>query len=70
MARWQYDPNTGALVDTNATPDDDTLGACGCVDYHMADCPTRTGGSFDSPESIWAAVERQQRRADYYGEDY
>jgi hypothetical protein len=20
---------------------DDTLGACGCTDYHMADCPTR-----------------------------
>ena len=22
--------------------EDDTLGPCGCVDYHMADCPTRT----------------------------
>lgn len=22
--------------------DDETLGACGCTDYHMADCPTRT----------------------------
>lgn len=21
----------------------DTLGPCGCTDYHMADCPTRTG---------------------------
>lgn len=21
----------------------ETLGACGCTDYHMADCPTRTG---------------------------
>lgn len=27
---------------------DDTLGSCGCIDYHMADCPTRTGGSWDS----------------------
>lgn len=23
--------------------DDGTLGPCGCVDYHVADCPTRTG---------------------------
>lgn len=22
---------------------DDTLGPCGCVDYHYADCPTRGG---------------------------
>ena len=31
------------------------LGACGCTDYHMADCPTR-GGSYDmddNPED-WA----------------
>lgn len=21
---------------------DETLGSCGCTDYHMADCPTRT----------------------------
>lgn len=25
--------------------ENDTLGPCGCVDYHMADCPTRTGYS-------------------------
>ncbi len=24
-------------------PDEWKLGSCGCVDYHMADCPTRTG---------------------------
>lgn len=24
---------------------DDTLGPCGCTDYHLADCPTRTGGA-------------------------
>ena len=23
--------------------EDGTLGPCGCTDYHMADCPTRTG---------------------------
>lgn len=23
----------------------ETLGPCGCVDYHYADCPLRTGGS-------------------------
>lgn len=22
--------------------DEDTLGSCGCIDYHMADCPLRT----------------------------
>jgi len=22
--------------------DDETLGPCGCTDYHMSDCPTRT----------------------------
>lgn len=25
--------------------EDDTLGPCGCVDYHMADCDLKTGGS-------------------------
>lgn len=25
--------------------DDDTLGPCGCTDYHMADCDLVTGGS-------------------------
>lgn len=25
--------------------EDETLGACGCTDYHMADCSTRTGGT-------------------------
>lgn len=29
---------------TNYT-DTDALGPCGCTDYHMSDCPTRTGGS-------------------------
>lgn len=33
--------------------DDGTLGPCGCVDYHMADCPLMTdrfGGHDDPPE--------------------
>lgn len=51
--------------------DDETLGPCGCVDYHMSDCPTRTGGSFSSAEDVWAAMERRMRRADYDdGEDW
>jgi len=33
----------------NALDDDDyesdTLGSCGCIDYHYADCPTRQGGT-------------------------
>src|SRR5690606_38184367 len=31
-------PPPGALV---VGDESDTLGACGCVDYHYADCPTR-----------------------------
>ena len=35
-----------------------TLGSCGCTDYHMADCPTRTGGSdYDSREDDWYGEE-------------
>lgn len=26
----------------------ETLGPCGCVDYHMADCPIRTASRDDS----------------------
>ena len=38
--------------------DDHTLGACGCIDYHYADCPTRQGGTgygdeFDYEEESW-----------------
>ena len=29
--------------DERGSEDDDTLGPCGCTDYHMSDCPTRTG---------------------------
>jgi len=29
--------------------DDYTLGPCGCTDYHMADCPIRTGDGYDDP---------------------
>ena len=32
------DPNF-ALV---CSPGSDALGPCGCIDYHMADCPTVT----------------------------
>lgn len=31
--------------------DNDTLGPCGCTDYHMSDCPTRTlPGLLGEPE--------------------
>jgi hypothetical protein len=33
------------------------LGPCGCVDYHMADCPIRTGGA-PVDESDWYDDER------------
>ena len=30
-----------ALIDDEE--EHEKLGSCGCTDYHMADCPTRTG---------------------------
>lgn len=30
--------------------EDGTLGPCGCIDYHMADCDLMTGGSQYPPE--------------------
>jgi len=33
--------------------DNESLGSCGCTDYHMADCPTRTGYA-----DAWAQAER------------
>lgn len=41
--------NTAKEVTTMPNPnlDPDALGPCGCIDYHMADCPLRTG-SIDS----------------------
>jgi hypothetical protein len=44
---------------------DDTLGPCGCVDYHMADCPTRTGGSNMTSADYLALWERRGSRDDY-----
>lgn len=35
--------------------DDETLGPCGCVDYHVADCPLRTADS--DVVSYWDDVE-------------
>lgn len=29
-----------------------TLGPCGCVDYHMADCPLVTGYRDNEPEPL------------------
>lgn len=37
-----YDDRTGDYSPPLRAPD--ALGACGCTDYHMSDCPTRTGG--------------------------
>ena len=35
-------------LDLDEDEDEDTLGPCGCVDYHYADCDTRTGAiSYD-----------------------
>ena len=42
--------------------DSESLGPCGCTDYHMADCPTRTG-SYD----YYAEAERYDP---YYDDRY
>ena len=34
--------------DAYAGADDDTLGPCGCTDYHMADC--NVGGAWLAPD--------------------
>jgi len=31
--------------------EDFTLGPCGCTDYHMSDCPTRTTYTYDADDS-------------------
>jgi len=38
LAAWRAEQREGAH-----RRDPDALGSCGCTDYHMADCPTRTG---------------------------
>lgn len=44
MRASNYPPGvTGA--EPQITGEDETLGSCGCVDYHLADCPIRTGGN-------------------------
>jgi hypothetical protein len=48
--------------------DDDTLGACGCRDYHSADCPLRTGGTGRTADD-WYAVLSRRDPDDVYGDD-
>jgi len=63
--------DAGAWLDAGTshphTCPDDTLGPCGCTDYHLADCPTRTGGSAGA--DWYAILGRQLRDADDYGDD-
>jgi hypothetical protein len=42
-------------LDLEDDEDDWTLGSCGCTDYHMADCPTRTASTdnYDYEEEDW-----------------
>lgn len=44
------------MPDTNHEQDE-TLGPCGCVDYHMADCPTRSN-SITPVEALGPDYER------------
>jgi len=55
--RWCDACGTGLAGDryryaARETEDDhgnETLGSCGCTDYHMADCPLRTGNHESNP---------------------
>jgi hypothetical protein len=45
-----------ARTTDNPAPDPgpgDTLGPCGCVDYHMADCDVLTGGGGRNTKADW-----------------
>lgn len=41
---------------------DESLGSCGCIDYHMADCPTVSGYG-----EVWFSDEDAE--ADFWRED-
>lgn len=38
---WDYPPGVTGN-EPQITGEDDTLGSCGCIDYHYADCPIVT----------------------------
>lgn len=42
-------------------PSDDTLGPCGCTDYHTSDCPIRT--------SAYVPEEMEWYDSPFYGPD-
>lgn len=49
--------------------DSETLGNCGCVDYHMADCPIRTSTyDMESLEEWW--LEEAENEAYRYEENW
>jgi hypothetical protein len=64
---WSHPVHKG-FAKTYDAPSD-TLGPCGCTDYHMADCPTRTGYTaedrFDDWEANQARAERDRDNAEY-----
>lgn len=43
----------------------ETLGNCGCTDYHMADCPLRTGGS-NMTTADWLDIISDPDYDEYY----
>lgn len=69
--KLRYDPTLDMYVDdvddaSDSTPvDDGTLGSCGCVDYHYADCPIRT--SHYSPDELddWYESDKWIRDEEY-----
>lgn len=47
----------------------ETLGSCGCVDYHYSDCPIRTGGSSMTMDDYLAEWGRNGYDPDFYRDD-
>lgn len=67
--RWTYYAENQPAVRAMAEADPEALGPCGCTDYHLADCPIRTGGTYSSAADVWAAMERRMARDDDDGEE-
>ena len=47
-----FDPDEMALVEDEEEASD-TLGPCGCTDYHMADCSVVTGDYGEADDRWW-----------------
>lgn len=70
---WDYPPgvtgNEPEITGEENDDYDDTLGPCGCVDYHYADCPLRDytqGSYYDEPyDEAWLEDTKYIRDEEY-----